>query len=79
MWALTEVKSIIKNQPKHIRDSEKEVLNYNAALEMLNMYLEKHGGNLAVEFSKMMVGDHAYFETYSIFLAFLTRRVVVAL
>lgn len=33
---LTEVKKLLKTQPSSIRDSEKEVLNYNAALEMLN-------------------------------------------
>jgi len=29
---LTDVKRILKNAPEHIRDSEREVLNYNAAL-----------------------------------------------
>ncbi|MEI7621907.1 MAG: hypothetical protein WCJ51_05230, partial [Candidatus Moraniibacteriota bacterium] len=29
---LTDVKRILKNKPAHIRDSEKEVLNYNSAL-----------------------------------------------
>ena len=33
---LTDVKRIIKNRPEHIRDSEKEVLNYNKALIELN-------------------------------------------
>ena len=33
---LTEVKKILKNRPQYIRDSEREVLNYNAALEYLN-------------------------------------------
>lgn len=32
---LTEVKKILKNNPAHIRDSEKEVLNYNSALQDL--------------------------------------------
>ena len=32
---LTEVKRIIKNKPEYIRDSEREVLNYNKALEIL--------------------------------------------
>jgi len=32
---LTEVKRIIKNRPEYIRDSEREVLNYNRALEIL--------------------------------------------
>ncbi|HBI33714.1 MAG TPA: hypothetical protein DEA43_00215 [Candidatus Moranbacteria bacterium] len=33
---LTDVKRILKNKPEHIRDSEKEVLNYNKALIELN-------------------------------------------
>ncbi len=33
---LTEVKKILKNRPEHLRDSEKEVINYNQALEELN-------------------------------------------
>jgi len=33
---LTEVKKILKNKPKNLRDSEKEVVNYNQALEKLN-------------------------------------------
>ncbi len=31
--ALTDVKQLLKNAPEHIRDSEKEILNYNQALE----------------------------------------------
>lgn len=33
---LTEVKKILKNIPSHIRDTEREVLNYNQALVHLN-------------------------------------------
>lgn len=33
---LTDVKRILKNRPEHIRDTEKEVLNYNKALIELN-------------------------------------------
>ncbi len=33
---LADVKRILKNRPEHIRDSEKEVLNYNKALVELN-------------------------------------------
>ena len=33
---LTEVKKVLKNKPEYIRDSEREVLNYNEALEYLN-------------------------------------------
>src|SRR3989344_5623943 len=35
----TEVKKILKSKPAHIRDSEKEVLNYNQALQELNREL----------------------------------------
>lgn len=38
---LTEVKKILKSTPAHIRDSEKEILNYNKALQYLNKKLEK--------------------------------------
>jgi len=38
---LTEVKKILKSRPAHIRDSEKEVLNYNQALHDLNKKLEE--------------------------------------
>jgi len=34
--SLTAVKEILKNQPKNLRDSEQEVLNYNEALKELN-------------------------------------------
>lgn len=41
---LTEVRKILKSRPAYIRDSEKEVFNYNEALESLNKQLkqEKH-------------------------------------
>lgn len=38
---LTEVKKILKSKPAHIRDSEKEILNYNQALQDLNGKLEE--------------------------------------
>ena len=37
---LTDVKRILKNRPEHIRDSEKEILNYNKALTELNTLLK---------------------------------------
>lgn len=37
---LTDVKRILKLRPVNIRDTEKEVLNYNQALESLNKLLE---------------------------------------
>lgn len=33
---LTEVKRILKNKPANLRDSEREILNYNQALEILD-------------------------------------------
>jgi Fic family protein len=38
---LTEVKKILKTKPAHIRESEREVLNYNEALEGLNAKISK--------------------------------------
>lgn len=38
---LTEVKKVLKNRPEYIRDSEREVLNYNEALEYLNELSKK--------------------------------------
>lgn len=46
---LTEVKKILKSTPAHIRESEKEVLNYNQALQNLNTKLEKEKVNLSLE------------------------------
>ncbi|RJQ35767.1 Fic family protein [Candidatus Microgenomates bacterium] len=37
---LTQVKEILKSKPSNIRDSEKEVLNYNQALQELNKKLK---------------------------------------
>jgi Fic family protein len=38
---LTDVRKILKNTPEHIRDTEKEILNYNKALEYLNTLVYK--------------------------------------
>jgi Fic family protein len=38
---LTDVRKILKHAPAHIRDTEKEILNYNKALEYLNTLLSK--------------------------------------
>ena len=38
---LTEVKKIMKHRPEHVRDSEREVLNYNWALTHLNALLQQ--------------------------------------
>lgn len=40
---LTDVKRILKNKPEHIRDSEREVLNYNKALVELDELIKKGG------------------------------------
>lgn len=46
---LTEVKKILKSRPAHIRGSEKEVLNYNKALQDLNRELEKGEVRLSLD------------------------------
>src|SRR3990172_10551141 len=46
---LTEVKKILKSKPAHIRDSEREVLNYNQALQNLNEKLEKTQVKLSLD------------------------------
>lgn len=38
---LTDVRKILKNTPTHIRDTEKEILNYNKALEYLNILVSQ--------------------------------------
>lgn len=53
---LTEVKKILKSRPAYIRDSEKEVLNYNEALENLNKQLEQEK-HLALSLG-LVVGIH---------------------
>lgn len=45
---LTEVKKILKSKPANIRDSEKEVLNYNLALQDLNKKLEHGNAKLSL-------------------------------
>lgn len=47
---LTEVKKILKSAPIHIRNSEKEVINYNQALQNLNQQLEKDEIKLSLHF-----------------------------
>ncbi|MBU1000129.1 Fic family protein [Patescibacteria group bacterium] len=46
---LIEVKKILKSKPVHIRDSEKEVLNYNQALCDLNKKLKEGKVKLTLE------------------------------
>ncbi len=47
---LTEVKKILKSAPSHIRDSEKEVISYNQALQNLNKLLEDGEIKLSLNF-----------------------------
>ena len=58
---LTEVKKILKTKPVHIRDSEKEVLNYNQALQDLNRQLKegtvKLSLNLILKIQKQVILD----------------------
>jgi len=46
---LTEVKKILKSSPVHIRDSEKEVLNYNLALTSLDKNLKNEKLKLSLK------------------------------
>lgn len=46
---LTEVKKILKNKPENIRDSEREVLNYNQILSELNEKLKKGEVELSLD------------------------------
>jgi Fic family protein len=46
---LTEVKKILTSTPANIRDSEKEVLNYNQALQELNAQLKKKNFSFSLE------------------------------
>lgn len=50
---LTDVKRIIKNHPKYVRDSEREVLNYNNAL----IYLDKLMKRRDLKFDLKLVLD----------------------
>ncbi len=43
---LTEVKRIMKHAPEHVRDSEKEVLNYNKALTYLNSFSKQNQSDI---------------------------------
>lgn len=46
---LTEVKKVLKSKPGNIRDSEKEVVNYNQALETLNQLLKSNKLELSLQ------------------------------
>lgn len=46
---LTEVKKILKTKPDYLRDSEKEVLNYNQALQNLNRIIEQGSFALSLD------------------------------
>ncbi len=46
---LTDVKKILKSAPVNIRDTEKEVLNYNQALESLNQLLKNNQLELSLK------------------------------
>jgi len=45
---LTDVKQILKNKPEYIRDSEREVLNYNTILKKINEKIEKGSINITL-------------------------------
>ncbi len=45
---LTEVRKILKSQPHTVRESEREVLNYNKALKDLNVAIKRGGAKCSV-------------------------------
>ena len=47
---LTEVKRIFKRKPENARDSEREVLNYNAALREVHALIQKDSWELTLDF-----------------------------
>lgn len=47
---LTDVKKILKNKPEYVRDSEKEVLNYNKVLVELNELIKAEKISLDIDF-----------------------------
>ena len=53
---LTDVKRILKHAPEHVRDSEREVLNYNNALLELNEQIQSS----SFSFDIPMIGDRQY-------------------
>jgi Fic family protein len=52
---LTEVKKILKSRPENVRDTEREVLNYNEALEKLNKRVDDNESS--IQFSHDLVLD----------------------
>ncbi|MFA6047806.1 MAG: Fic family protein [Parcubacteria group bacterium] len=58
---LTEVKKILKNKPEYVRDSEREILNYNKALVELNELIKAKEISLDIEWlekiQKMVTED----------------------
>ena len=57
---LTDVKRLIKSAPERVRDSEKEVLNYNKAIVYLNGFSQEKNSlslRLILEIQKMITGD----------------------
>ncbi len=47
--SLTDVKRVLKTKPTNIRDTEKEVINYNRALETLDKLLKNEQLELSIE------------------------------
>src|SRR3989338_1586103 len=46
---LTEVKRLLKSRPENIRDTEREVLNYNRILEKINEKIKQ--GHISIDIS----------------------------
>ena len=55
---LTEVKKILKNRPENLRDTEREVINYNQALEELNLFIRVAGAEKIALITALIWGIH---------------------
>jgi Fic family protein len=55
---LTEVKKILKNKPENLRDTEREVINYNQALEELNLFIKVAGAAKSTLITALILGTH---------------------
>jgi Fic family protein len=49
---LTDVKRLLKTRKEHVRDTEREVLNYNNALQSL--YADVRSGKFKLDFDKLV-------------------------
>ena len=53
--ALTDVKRLLKRAPERLRDTEREILNYNDALEYVHTLVEEQGQDFRVDIKLLRV------------------------